>query len=182
MQYTVDDINSDKYCTLAQAKTHLRIESDYTNDDDLITASIEAAASQIENHCAVLFGTRDFTIQLSQLSGKIDLPIYPVQSITAVSYKDVDGSDQSIASDSVKLFQLDQQRKASIHILGNLPAVEKDNPIAVTITGSCGLGKVPSAVKKATKLLIGDSDTYREDRQMAGTDRAVSKLLRPYKY
>lgn len=182
MQFTVDPLDTDRYCTLAAAKKHLRIEADYTIDDDHITDSIESAAAQVENYCNVLFGTRDFTVETAQLANKIELPVYPVQSITSIIYQDENGDEQTMNDSDYRLFQLDQQRVTSIHFIGNIPSLQANNPSAVTITGVCGLGKVPGDVKKAVKLLIGDSDTYREDRQLAGTDRAVSKLLRPYKY
>jgi uncharacterized phiE125 gp8 family phage protein len=180
MNYSITPLDSNKYLTLVMAKKHLRIDG--TDEDELITESIEASIAQVENHCAVIFGERDFVLKVPGFTSKINLPFYPVNSITSVVYKDKEGADQTLPVASYNLFALQQDHSNSVRILGNLPETETDNPEAVIITGKIGLVKVPGDVKKAVKLLCGDADTYREDRPMAGTDRAVSQLLRPYKY
>lgn len=82
--------------TLDEAKRHCRIESDFTEDDDLVGAYIAAATSWAEGYC-----NRYFVLRLVELSldsfpcGPLELPGGQVQSVVSVKYRDTDGAEQT---------------------------------------------------------------------------------------
>ena len=182
MNYTLTPLNPDLYCTIPMAKKQLRIDADQTFEDDLIAEYRDSAIAQVENQCAVIFGNRDLEVAYTAFETKLILPVWPVKSITSVEYRDINGATQILAAADYKLFALQQDHKAHVTILIDLPETESDNPVAVTVTAVAGTDTVPGDIKQAIKLLISDSDTYREDKPMPGTDRSVMVKLRPYKY
>lgn len=188
MNYTITPATTDSYCTLVQALKHLKLD-DRDGDGNIITPQedqdevsdmIASAIAQVENHCKPIFMARDYVMNIEAWQAKVLFPFYPVNSITAVEYIDVDGNYQTLPVDNFKLVSYASTRESKVIFKGDLPEIKEDTEI--TIKGSCGTNKVPADVKKAVKLLIGDSDTYREDRPVPGSDRAVNALLRPYKY
>lgn len=182
MNYTITPLDPDDYCTIAMAKKQLRIDEDQTHEDDLISEYRDAAISHVENMCVVVFGTRKLEVAYPAFEKKLVLPVWPVQSIDSVEYVDSDGQTQTLPASDYNLFTLQQSHEAHITIKSNLPTTDMDNPVAVTVIAQVGTAKVPGDVKQAIKLLISDSDTYREDKPVPGTDRSVNVKLRPYKY
>ncbi|MFT7283323.1 head-tail connector protein [Nonlabens sp.] len=188
MDYTITPTESDNYCTLEQALKHLNLDDrDAENaiitpqeDQDEVTEMIEASIAQVENHCKPIFMERDYVVTLEEWQDKFVFPFYPVNSIASIAYKDLEGQNQTLVAASFRLISYASTRESKIIFKGTLPEIQEYS--SITITGKCGTSKVPADVKKAVKLLIGDSDTYREDRPLPGADRAVNALLRPYKY
>lgn len=188
MNYTITPATTDSYCTLVQALKHLKMD-DRDGDNNIITPQedqdevsdmIASAIAQVENHCKPIFMPRDYVMTIEAWQPKVVYPFYPVSSITSVEYVDVNGDTQTLPADNYKPVSYTSTRESKVIFKGELPEIKEDSEI--TIKGSCGTDEVPADVKKAVKLLIGDSDTYREDRPVPGSDRAVNALLRPYKY
>jgi uncharacterized phiE125 gp8 family phage protein len=182
MNYTITPLVADSYCTIAMAKKQLRIDADQDFDNDLIEDYRGSAIDQVENMCAVVFGSRVMVASYEKFEKKMTLPVWPVNSITSIKYKDTAGQEQTLPESDYVLFAYQETHDVHVTIKVNLPEIEKDQPAAVVITAAVGTPTVPKDVKQAVKLLISDSDTYREDKPMPGTDRSVNIKLRPYKY
>lgn len=187
MEYSITALPTDDYCTMPQALKHLRLDvydgTGALDVDDVtqleVQTMIDSAIAQVENLCGVVIGPRQFTLMIDAFASKIKFPFYKVTAITAVTYIDVNGDTQTLPNNSYRLSSYTTIHESMVYITGNLPAIKENTQI--TITGTCGTTTVPDDVKKAVRLLIGDSDTYREDRSIPGTERAVYALLRPYK-
>ena len=62
---------------LAEVKNHLRIENDFTEDDDALTRMVNAAIGYIEKHTGHIFGEQTKTYSCNS-NGYIDIYEYPL--------------------------------------------------------------------------------------------------------
>lgn len=190
IDYSISPVSTDAFCTIEQALKHLRLD-DRDQDDKIITPQdvqdevalmIDAAVAQVENMISIVYGERIFEARIDFFDVKTKFPFFPVRTITSITYTDVDGNTQTIPAADYLVASYTSTRESKLIMTNpDYPAIKEHTQIV--IAGTCGVtGDVPGDIKKATRLLIGDSDTYREDRALPGTDRAVNALLRPYKY
>lgn len=100
--------------TLAEAKAQCRVDIDYTDDDDFITALISQARAAIENYCHISLVEKTLTVttemknkpwllwqnsnRMEQRYNEFELPYGPVASFTSLSYIDCSGSVQNLVS------------------------------------------------------------------------------------
>lgn len=85
--------------TLARAKEQLRLEADFTLDDSLIEFYISAARDQAEKYCNRAFALADFSLLLARFpagSGAITLPDPDTADVTAITYVDETGTEQTV--------------------------------------------------------------------------------------
>lgn len=158
---------ADTPISLAEAKAHLRV--DVSSDDDYITALIAAAVSLVDGHEGMLGGlamfTQTWTLNVfKSQNGMVRLPMYPVQSVSGISYYDADDADQT---DTVSNYYL--------HAFSDKAwLVPKDGfawpstsyrPDALRITFVAGYGvaaDVPEDLKLALKFLVAHWYANRE--------------------
>ena len=98
-EYNVKTAPTSEPITLAECKEHLRV--DHTDDDDLITAYIQAAREKLELDTGRAFFTRTRVQRLTEFktaNRRIKLVGCPVQSIVHVKYYDNDGTQQTWSS------------------------------------------------------------------------------------
>lgn len=85
-------LNGDAVLPLAAAKAHLRIEQDFTDEDDLIAALRDAALSWIEAHTGRSLQARAFEWRGSpDATGVLDLGVRPLVSVTTTTFDDGSG-------------------------------------------------------------------------------------------
>ena len=95
-KWKVSTAPSSEPITLAEAKLYLRVDT--TADDALITALITAARETVERYTSRALVTQTITQVLDCFPGfGFRLAVHPVQSITSITYKDSNGSDQTLA-------------------------------------------------------------------------------------
>lgn len=164
---------------LALAKQQLRIEADFTHDDDLIESIIEAAVNASENYMGCKIVDSDAVLNLDVLSSVIALPV-PARSITSVKYFPSTGAEVTMPVEDYKLLTFGKEN--SIRIVTETVPVTADRVDAVTVTFKTGFaaGNVPKAIIQAVLLQISDMYDRREDRVETPLT-ASTKLLRPYK-
>lgn len=85
--------------TLAEAKSHLRLDPDGTDENALIADLIRAARENVENftHRAIIAQTWDLKLD-GFPGGPICLPFPPLLSVTSITYLDGAGVSQTWAS------------------------------------------------------------------------------------
>jgi len=89
---------------LADAKLRLRVDSDITDDDDLITSLIVSARQQCEHLLGRSLINQTWERVLDYFPAcEIELGVPPVQSITSVIYIDGSGSQQTLSSAAYRL-------------------------------------------------------------------------------
>lgn len=176
--------------SLAVAKAHLRV--DHSDEDDLITALVEAANDYLDAKYGVL--GRALITQRWQMTlpkwpdrGVIELDVPPVQSVHAVTYYDADNVQQTVNSADYVLLAGDT--KAIVYTVGSAPwPVAYDREDAISVQYDTGYGDesadLPRAIRQAALLLIGNWYENRESvtaGAMVELPMAVEALLRPFK-
>lgn len=95
--------------TLARAKEQLRIESGFTDDDDLIQAYIGSARDQAEKYCNRSFARADFFLLINEFPNSDDplhLPDPVTSAVSEISYIDENNVEQTVTG-----FTLDTDRQ-----------------------------------------------------------------------
>jgi uncharacterized phiE125 gp8 family phage protein len=172
--------------TLAQAKAHLNIDSDFTDDDAIIDLVIQTAREAVENKTGRKLITTTMGHQRDCFSAVMGLP-HTVQSVTEITYVDTDGATQTLANTE---YELDVNRAPGRVMLayGKTYPSTRNKVNAVTIKYVTGFGDnaqdVPSALQHAMLLLIGH---YYENREATAPinintiPMSVEFLLNPYR-
>jgi uncharacterized phiE125 gp8 family phage protein len=90
--------------TLAETKAHLRVDG---SDDDTRIAAIIAAATQHFDGWDGTLGralvTQTWDLKLDFFPRRVWLPLPPLQSVTSVTYQDLDGATQTLASSAYRV-------------------------------------------------------------------------------
>lgn len=173
---------------LTQARTHLGIDEDFTDDDAYITALIKAARRLCEGYSGLSFITQVrqmkldafpcYTIGSSYFSRRkpndsIIVPYGPVQSIDSIKYLDSDGVEQTL---DPALYRADTHSELARIFpspgAGSWPATSQE-PNAVTIEYTAGHDDVsgdyvPEEAKQAILLQVGTLYQNRQD-EVTGT-------------
>ncbi len=174
---------------LAEVKEHLRV--DFSDDDPLITALIDAATSYLDAWTGILgrvMVTQTWDLTLDDFpEDAISIPLGPLQSVAALNYVDVSGATQSIAEAN---FYVDTKSPDG-WVVPDADFTWPETlyaPNVVTVRFVVGYGDapaVPQAIKQAMLLLIGHWYENREG-SIVGTSvselpLAVSALLAPFR-
>jgi uncharacterized phiE125 gp8 family phage protein len=176
--------------TLAEAKLHLRVDDDHTDDDALIAGLIASARERAENYTHRVFITQTWESRFNYFSGWMLLPHAPLQSVSSVTYIDNNGTEQTVAT---SVYEVDTFSPLGGVYLGYSqtwpsPRVE---PQAVRIRFVAGYGDygsdTPQPIRQAMLLMI--SDMY-ENRETGGvgtsafayqTSATIEALLGPFR-
>lgn len=158
--------------TLTEAKSHLRVTT--TDDDTLIGTMIQAAREQVEAYLskALLTQTRALVLDYGwPASGEIHLPRPPVQSVSSISYLDVDGNPQTWSSSNYQVVGARATPDADASDCHVIPAYGKSYPSVrpipecVTVTyvaGWASAGAIPRKILNGLLILIADMYENRE--------------------
>jgi len=177
--------------SLADAKTHLRVDDDDSND--LIVALIGAARQHVETVTGRALCTQTWDVLFDEFpdDDPLWLPKAPLQSVTSVGYIDGNGATQTWSSAN---YTVDApagphaQRGRIYPNYGGLYPLTQAIPNAVTVRCISGYGStaatVPGPIRAAMKLLIGH---WFESREAVSGDVGmpipigVDALLWPFK-
>lgn len=182
--------------TRAEAKTHLRVDSDITDQDGLIDGLIIAAREYVENYCRRSLVQRTLELRLDCFPGQILLPRGPVISLTSVKYLDNSGVLTTVDS-SIYQTDLYSMPARVMPVFGSIfPIAGYGRLNAVVVEYEAGYAHssgsptdladtVPSSIKAALKLLVGH---WYENREVVVMNvappqevpMAVKHLLAPY--
>lgn len=107
--------------TLAEAKEHLRVETDFTKDDNLITNKIKTAREKVESMAKQSLinttfdffldgwpGTRVYRDRVPDGPGRywgrvIELPVCPLVSVTTITYLDASDTEQTLSPSTYRV-------------------------------------------------------------------------------
>jgi uncharacterized phiE125 gp8 family phage protein len=90
--------------TLADARLHLRLASDYTTEDAIISALVKAARRMAEQELGRALITQTWEVVLDAFpADEIELPKPSVQAITSVKYIDTSSVEQTLSSATYSL-------------------------------------------------------------------------------
>lgn len=171
--------------TLAEVKAGARLDSDVETDDALIAGYVRSAVSQIDGRdggigLALLTQTWDYKIDCFPLRGRYDeirLPLAPVQSVTSITYVDLAGASQTLATSRYQLAGVGDAEARIVTAYGYDWPDTRDQPEAVTVRFVAGYGDthndVPEQIRHALMAMVRDQfDGCSSDLPM--------KLLDPF--
>lgn len=174
--------------TLAEAKLHLRV--DHTADDALITALITAAREAIEGETTRSLVATSWEKRFAALplpGAALVLPRAPLLSVSAVTYIDAAGAEQTLAPATYAV-----DAPAGPHAgfgklrqaYGATWPTPRDEANAVRVAFTAGYATVPGALRAALLLVLGELYANRE-AAIAGAviadNPAVARLLAPFR-
>lgn len=169
MPYKVITAVTAEPVTLAEARLHLKADSD-TSEDSLITAWITAAREVAEHYTGRALAPQTLEMALDGFSatdGEIVLAMPPVASITSLKYTDTAGVEQTLSPSAYALSLYGDSRKVA-PTYGNYWPSTQDIPDAVRVRYVAGYGQqggavCPKAIKAAILLMIGWLNENRGD-------------------
>lgn len=184
---TVSTAPTTEPVTLAEAKAWLRVD---TNDNDLaIATAIAAARNAIEQWLQRQLLTAVYELRLDGFPSEQDnilrLPMGPVQSITSISYQDVD--DNTTTQDLAKISQDLKSDPARLRPkVGEVWPTTRKDLNAITVKYSTGYGTVadiPGSILVALRMLLLDLIAH-PGMQAEGKlvdNQAYERLLWPHR-
>lgn len=175
--------------TLAEFRAHRRIPAADTSLDSELTLALQGATARAETLTGLRLITQTLLLTLDQFPRRIELPVWPVQSVTSVVYDDRDGTEQTFATD---LWRVVKSRKPwsvapAYEAVWPTPRYDFD---AVRVTFVAGFGDepddVPADVRSAIMLIASDLFEHREGAVIGATVGPIPvtahDLLRPHRF
>lgn len=179
--------------SLAEAKAHLRVLHD--SEDTEIARFVRVARDHVERTLSRALVTQTFTLYMPAFPGRdrrtglsrIILPRPPLQSVTHVKYRDVDGVEQTLSASSYHVLAEDElegcvEKAASV----TWPSTDK-HPRAVEVRYVAGYGAaasdVPEPIRNAVLMLAEHLYFNRgetSDGALSKNPVAAEALLAPY--
>ena len=166
--------------TLAEAKLHLRVDVDITDDDSLITALIVTARQQAEHRTGRALVSQQWRYAIDTFpADSLELPLPKLLSVQSVTYLDSAGTRQTLANTEYDVI--------TDELVGRLlPAYGKSwpdcrvRPGSVQVSYTCGYGAaadVPQSIKAWMLLAIG---AWYENREALTSGQPVAELPRSF--
>lgn len=172
---------------IGEVKKHLRIEEDTTADDDYLQSLLIATRQRLEAIQPVKLITQTWKIFYDRFpSWAIDLPFWPLQSVTHVKYYDANNIQQTIdpANYQVSIYGIAPQIAP---VYGQIWPLVYLRLNAVEIQVVVGFGEpkdVPEELKHRLKFAVGrryenrvtiapPEEQRMEDVILAGPERAI---------
>lgn len=173
----------------SEAKAHLRVDT--ADEDTLIASYVSAAVKFIETQTGPLITqTWDYKVDrewpLVNNYYSIYLPFSPVQSVTSVTYLDIDGASQTLSASLYQTVLSAPNPYITKAYNQDWPQI-RDVPDAVTVRFVAGYGNaaaVPAPIKAAILLMVGRLYEHREEVVVGGAPSVVpagiDMLISPY--
>lgn len=165
----------DPVLSLDEAKAHLRVDG--KDEDEYITDLCAAANDQLDGADGWLkraLGEQSWRLVLDRFEHccqgrrgarfnpqRIDLPLPPLQQVTAVKYLDMDGAEQTLDAASYRTVNCGSEPSFIVPATGKSWPSHLCVPDAVRVEFTAGYGdgegliKLPRNVVAAMKLLVG---------------------------
>jgi uncharacterized phiE125 gp8 family phage protein len=169
---------SEEPVTLAEARDHMVMDDDLTDDNALITEFIVGARERIEEFTNRAIVTQTLKKHLDKWPynprfdghpSTIILDRPPIQSVTSVQYVDTDGNTQTFDS-SKWVADVDAEPGRLYPAYNEVWPQVRNQPKAITITYVAGYGvpsvdddAVPVRIKRAIYLTVNTWYEYREE-------------------
>jgi len=170
--------------TLAEAKLHMRVQTDYTAEDDLIEMYIAAARVVCENITHRQFVTATWAMTMDAFPEVIYLPRPSGISVTSLAYVDTDGSAQTLTDGTEFSTDFTTLVSTIVPFYDTTWPSTRVQKKAVTVTYTAGYGAaaaVPKHVKAAIQMVTADQYEHRlwAHELRVSENRTVMALLAP---
>lgn len=165
---------------LADLKNDIRVDSDLTADDFLISAHLASARRYIEKVVdrALITQTLELTMDAWPTGDRFELPRPPLQSVTSIKYYDTDHAEYTLSSDDYYLDTASSPGRVVLEFGSTWPAVALRSVNGIIIRFVAGYGDeesdVPEHLAHAVRLLAGH---WYENRGAVETGGAQPKEI-----
>src|SRR6056297_1708873 len=164
--------------SLAEAKAHCRV--DFADDDDLLTAYVQAATDMVDAEWGelgrALVTQRWRTVMPAfPASGHFDLTPPPVKQITSITYYDADNAEQTLDSNVYRLTVNGEFAGVDLVAGETWPATyARDDAVSVEFDAGYGdaASDVPEGIRLAARLMVG----HWYENRMAVTEKSMATL------
>lgn len=175
MTFVVTSPPAEEPVSVAEAKAHLRVTG--TDDDVYISSLITAARQYAENFLGRALVTQTIAQKLDDFpsSRSIILVRPPLQSVTSVSYLDIDGNSQVFSSSNYIVNTSSTPGRVTLDVAKSWPTGVKNIPEAVTVTFVAGYGAagaVPEQIRQGLLMHIADLYEVRGSIKFVGASGA----------
>lgn len=152
--------------SLEEAKRHLRISADYTDDDADVEMCISAAREQFEQTTGIVVAKCTRAMVMDDFPfGEILLDDQPVISVDNIEYVSTDNSTKKIVSYSADCLS----SPVRIRVAGAWPAVGRNQYNGVRITYTAGYDNdLPRLIKVTLLRMITAYYEYRNEFTESG--------------
>jgi uncharacterized phiE125 gp8 family phage protein len=166
--------------TAVEAKAHLRIDSDV--DDVMIGTLIVAARKTVEDLTGRALITQTWRQSWDyRFPCDFRLPKGSLQSVASLTYVDNDGATQTLGSGAYQV-DADSEPGRVIPAYGTSWPTTRSQPVAVTITWSCGYGSagtdIPEPIRQTILMLVAH---WYDSRQPSDVPSEIASMLTPYR-
>jgi len=167
--------------TLPKAKAYLRLENDYTDEDSVIYDMMRFAEERVAFITGRALARTTYRLQIDSFRN-VELPKPPFIQVNAITYKDENGTDQTLSTDAYRI--RDEQEPAWIEFLDDLPSIEDSvHPISIEYEAGYSPEEVPQSIIQYALMLV--SDNYDKDRGTTTAQRLTASplanaMLTPY--
>lgn len=175
--------------TLAEARAHLVMDADLTDDNDYITEAIVGARQRVEEFLNRALVTQTIALYLDRWpynpkadghASQVELPhAAPLQSVSSISYVDTDGNTQTFSSANYVVDTAAHPGRV-YPAYGEVWPTVRNQPKAITITYAAGYGvpsvnedAIPKHIKRAIYLTVAE---WYENREQTVKGTIVAEL------
>lgn len=178
--------------SLDEAKNHLKIDDDLTDDDALVQALIVSVRTHLDGYSGILgraMTTQTWRLDISSFREWIDIPLPPLQSISSVKYYDTNGTLQTVATTVYETI-LGGTSGGYVHLLGDQTwptdmDTDRAEPIQITFVAGYGdsWNDVPEGLRLAMSMMVADLYENRGERLETAMmeNTTVDRMLAPYR-
>lgn len=176
---TQDDTSA--VVSLVDLKKHVAIDLSETYYDDMLQSMEQAAVAYIESRARIILRNSSYEIfcdQFPDARNPLYIPLWPVRSVTDITYTDASGSVVVITN---------QQKSLNTQPAAMYPAVDtewptsqEDNRQSVTFSATVGYANnasVPAMVKHAIKMLVAHWFRNRETVLVGSISKELEKAV-----
>lgn len=168
--------------TLVKAKKQLRIELEFTDENELIQSYIDAAQSACENFINRSIAKRQFIMECDTFSTPITFERnYENDVITKIEYYAPGATEKTVLPANQYLLRKSNTIECFDIKFLSLPETDKrDDAVVITIEQGFTASECPKPILQAINLRLSDFYERREDRDI-GINSAANSLLRAYR-
>lgn len=163
MTYKVTTGPASEPLTVSEVKDYLKVDS--SADDTLIGTLITAARQWVENHCAIALLPQTAIQIWGTLGGEMNLALSPLRSVSAITYLDAGGTQQTLAASVYSVDSISTPARVNLAYGQTWPSTYDTTNAASAIftAGYDAASAVPAAIKQALMLTIADMYDNRTD-------------------
>jgi uncharacterized phiE125 gp8 family phage protein len=165
---------------------HLRVDAD--DEEELIRGLIDAATAYFDGYYGVLgraLVTQTWVQKYDGWDATLHLPVFPVASISSVTYLNTSGGSSTVTSTDYQLLTDECGDYVAFDQAFTYPSlsVETGPHVTVTYVAGTAVTSVPAAIKHAMHMLIAHWFEHRETIGEVGGEIkfATSTLIAPFR-